>query len=368
MKVGFIGLGAMGRGMALNLVKAGFSVTVWNRSEEPVKALVEAGAREAKKPSDAAKVDVLISMLADDGVAHKVLLDGGVIDAMKKGTVHVNMASVSVAFGRAMAQLHARMGLGYVAAPVLGRPDVAAAGKLNIIAAGERRWIDKAQPLLEAMGQKVWPVGEAPERANVVKVGANFMLASAIEAMAEASTLTRAYGVSAQEFLDIVTNTLFASPAYQGYGKAIAEEKFEPAGFKMTLGYKDVGLALSAAGDERVPLPLAGVVRDRMLDAIANGDGDKDWAGLAAVAARHAHLDRRDQRGQDEAGESDENDDELEERSERTSWLRRSAKSRRAGDKSKTELSDVNDTAEQVDTREEPVKEQRPHPRNSDGE
>nr|WP_317450686.1 NAD-binding protein [Phytohalomonas tamaricis] len=217
------------------------------------------------------------------------------------------------------------------------------------------------------MGQKVWPVGEAPERANVVKIGANFMLASAIEAMAEASTLTRAYGVSAHDFLDIVTNTLFASPAYQGYGKAIAEEKFEPAGFKMTLGYKDVGLALSAAGDERVPLPLAGVVRDRMLDAIANGDGDKDWAGLATVAARQAHLDKRGtgestsnagntlQSGDAElAVESDEM-----EKSERTSWLRRSAKGRKGDAGDKPDMNDINDTAEQVDTREEPVKEPR---------
>jgi len=293
MKVGFIGLGAMGRGMAQQLLEAGHEVTVWNRSPEAAEALAEQGAKIAKTPADAARCEVLVSMLADDQAAHQVLVESKAIEAMKKGSVHINMATVSVAFARGMAALHERLGVGYVAAPVLGRPDVAAAGKLNIIAAGDPAQLERVRPVLDAMGQAVWPLGESPERANVAKIAANFMLASAIESMAEASTLTRAYGIEASDFLDIVTNTLFASPAYQGYGKMIAEARFEPAGFTMRLGHKDVGLALSAGDEQSVALPLGSAVRDRLLDALANGDGDKDWSGLAEVAARQAHLDKR---------------------------------------------------------------------------
>ncbi|MFC0383351.1 NAD(P)-dependent oxidoreductase [Chromohalobacter israelensis] len=293
MKIGFIGLGAMGCGMASQLLEAGHEVTVWNRSTEAVEALTRKGAKAAKTPADAARHEVLVSMLADDQAAHQVLIESKAVEAMKKGSVHINMATVSVAFARGMTALHDRLGVAYIAAPVLGRPDVAAAGKLNIIAAGDPAQIERVRPVLDAMGQAVWPLGESPERANVVKIAANFMLATAIESMAEASTLTRAYGIEASDFLDFVTNTLFASPAYQGYGKMIAEARFEPAGFTMRLGHKDVGLALRAGDERHVALPLGSAVRDRLLDALAHGDGEKDWSGLAEVAARQAHLDMR---------------------------------------------------------------------------
>ncbi|MGY3039337.1 3-hydroxyisobutyrate dehydrogenase-like beta-hydroxyacid dehydrogenase [Rhodanobacter sp. TND4EL1] len=294
MKIGFIGLGAMGSAMASNLVVAGHSVTVWNRSEAACAPLASLGAKVASTPDRAAQGEVLCSMLANDQAVREVFFDQGLIDAMDRGMVHVNHATISVALARELAQAHAERGLDYVAAPVFGRPDMAAAAKLNILAAGKSSAIERVQPLLQAMGSKVWPMGDAPERANVAKIAGNFMLASAIESMAEATALTRAYGVSAADFLDVMTQTLFAAPAYQGYGKLIAEGRYKPAGFALPLGFKDVGLAQAAGEAARVPLPFAGVLRDAMLEALAAGDAELDWSALALVAARRAHLDERD--------------------------------------------------------------------------
>lgn len=293
MKVGFIGLGAMGGAMASNLIKAGHEVTVWNRSPGPTEPLASLGAKVAKSADRAALGEVLFSMLANDQAVRDVFIDGGLIDAMDKGIVHVNHASISVALANELAQAHAHRGIDYIAAPVFGRPDVAAAGKLNILAAGSANAIERVRPLLEAMGSRIWPLGDEPDRANVVKIAGNFMLGAAIESMAEAAALTRAHGVSAGDFLDIMTSTLFAAPAYQGYAKHIAEQRYKPAGFALPLGYKDIGLALSAGDAKRVPLPLAGLLRDSLLEALAAGDEDVDWSVMAEVAARRAHLDER---------------------------------------------------------------------------
>ncbi len=294
MKVGFIGLGAMGSAMASNLLAAGHTVTVWNRSEAACEPLASLGAEVAKSAEGAALGEVLHSMLANDQAVREVILDSGLLDAMGAGTVHVNHATISVALAQQLSEEHAKRGLDYVSAPVFGRPDMAAAAKLNIVAAGKASAIEKVRPLLEAMGSKVWPLGDAPERANVAKIAGNFMLASAIESMAEATALTRAYGVSAADFLEVMTNTLFAAPAYQGYGKLIAEQRFKPAGFSLPLGFKDVGLAQAAAESARVPLPFAGVLRDSLLEALAGGDEDLDWAALSLVAARRANLEGRE--------------------------------------------------------------------------
>lgn len=295
MKVGFIGLGAMGSAMASNLIKAGHEVTVWNRSPGPTEPLASLGAKVARSADRAALGDVLFSMLANDHAVREVFIGGGLLDAMDKGIVHVNHASISVALAKELADAHAQRGIDYVAAPVFGRPDVAAAGKLNILAAGRVSAIERVRPLLEAMGSRIWPLGDEPERANVVKIAGNFMLGAAIESMAEASALTRAHGVSAGDFLEIMTSTLFAAPAYQGYAKLIAEQRYKPAGFALPLGYKDIGLALSAGDAQRVPLPLAGLLRDSLLEALAAGDDDVDWSIMAEVAARRAHLDDRKQ-------------------------------------------------------------------------
>jgi len=291
MQTGFIGLGAMGKGMAANLVDAGHDVLVWNRSTGPREALKERGARVADSAADAARCGVVMSMLSDDAAVRAVILDGGVLDALPEGGVHLNHATISVRLARELAELHRERGVHYLAAPVFGRPDMAAAGKLNVVCAGDADAIERVQPLLDAVGGRTWPLGTDPVRASVAKIAGNFMLASAIESMAEASTLCRAHGIEAADFLAIMTQTLFAAPAYQGYGKLIAESRYEPAGFPVRLGFKDVGLALEAGDDTRVPLPFANAVRQSLLEALAADEGNMDWAGLAKVAARRARLD-----------------------------------------------------------------------------
>jgi 3-hydroxyisobutyrate dehydrogenase-like beta-hydroxyacid dehydrogenase len=291
MTIGFIGLGAMGRNMAARLLQAGEPLIVWNRSPEPAQALAGQGARLALQPADAGKADVLFTMLADDAATRSVLLDGGVLAAMAPGSIHVNMATVSVAFGREMAVLHAGRGIGYIAAPVLGRVDVAAAGKLNILAGGPADLVARVQPYFDLMGQKTWRFGDAPEQANAVKLGANLTLACAIEAMGESSALVRAHGIGAAEFLDLLGQTLFAgSPVYKGYGGMIAQERYSPAGFKLSLGLKDVGLAVEAGRDKGVPLAFGNALVENLRDAMGQGDGELDLAALAKVTARRGGL------------------------------------------------------------------------------
>jgi 3-hydroxyisobutyrate dehydrogenase-like beta-hydroxyacid dehydrogenase len=288
MEIGFIGLGAMGKAMASNLIKAGHRVCVWNRSPDPVNALRKIGAEAATNVQDAFRGDLVISMLAEDGALRATLLDNGVIAAAPKGLLHINMATISVALAAELTTLHQQHGLGYVAAPVFGRPDVAASGNLNIVAAGPAGLLDRAQPVFDVLGQKTWRMGEEPVRANIVKIAGNFMIGAAIEAMGEATALTRGYGVSAGDLLEILSNTLFAAPVYKGYGGLIAEERYDPAAFKLKLGLKDIRLALAAGDGANVPLPMASLLRDNMLDAIAAGDGDRDFAALATVAQRRA--------------------------------------------------------------------------------
>jgi len=279
MDIGFIGLGSMGSAMASNALKAGHTVRVWNRSPDAAQALVNQGATLAASPAEAFTGDAVFSMLA---------VDSGLLAQAPKGTVHVNMATISVALAEELAKLHADHGVAYVAAPVLGRPDVAAAGKLNIVAAGPDAAIERVQPIFDVIGQKTWRVGTTAQHANLFKLGANFMLASAIEVTGEAAALMSGHGIDPHAFLDVITNTLFPGPVYQGYGRMIADNRYEPALFKARLGLKDVRLALAAADAVNAPLPVASVVRDNLIDALAQGDGDKDLAVLGRVAARRA--------------------------------------------------------------------------------
>jgi 3-hydroxyisobutyrate dehydrogenase-like beta-hydroxyacid dehydrogenase len=297
MKVGFIGLGSMGGAMASNLVAAGHQVTVWNRSDAASEKLASLGAKVASTPDRAVQCEVVCSMLANDQAVRDVFIDSGLLDAMDPGTVHVNHATISIALARELAEEHAKRNLGYVAAPVFGRPDVAAAGKLNVVVAGLSSAIEKAKPLLEVMAGKVWPMGDAPERANIVKLAGNFMIVTAIESMGEASTLARAYGVSTCDFIELMTSTLFASPVYQVYGKSIAEQRFQPPGFALPLGLKDVMLAQDAGHAAKVPMPLAGVLRDSLLEALADGAESMDLSALARVSERRANLDGRKKEG-----------------------------------------------------------------------
>lgn len=292
MHIGFIGLGKMGKAIAGRLVDAGHHVRVWNRSPQPVRELVARGAEAAPQAADTARAEVLMTMLAHDEAMRSVILDKGVLAAAAPGMIHVNLATISVALARELTELHRERNVGYVAAPVFGRPDVAAEGKLNIVVGGEAGVIDRVQTVLSAVGQKVWPVGGLPECANAVKIAGNFMIASAIEAMGEAVALTRAHGVGAGQFLDILTNTLFASPVYKGYGAMIAAERYQPAGFEVPLALKDIRLALAAGDALSVPMPFASVLRDNLLEALATGGAQDDWVSLARLAARRAGLDR----------------------------------------------------------------------------
>lgn len=288
MELGFIGLGTMGAPMVLNLLKAGHRVRVWNRSAAPLQALVSAGAEAVDTPALAASAEVLISMLGDDAAIRAVFLEAGAMQGLAAGSVHVNMSTVSVALAREMAALHKARGVGYVSAPVLGRVDVAAAGNLNILASGADEALARVQPLFDVLGRKTWSFGEDAERACVAKLSANLMIAAAIESTAEASTLANGYGISRADFIEMITSTLFAVPVYQGYGKLMVDQQFEPAGFKLSLGLKDVRLALEAGEAVQVPLPFASVLKDNLLDGMAHGQAEQDWASLSEVSDRRA--------------------------------------------------------------------------------
>ncbi len=289
MNIGFLGLGTMGKPMAANLVKAGHRVRVWNRAPEPVAALTTEGALAAKTPREAGSdAEVVISMLADDDATRAVVIDGGALDAMQPNTIHINMATVSVACARDLERRHHDKGLRYVAAPVLGRVNVAEAGQLNILAAGDPVALREVQPLFDILGQKTWMFGDRPEQANAVKLAVNTMIAAAIGAMGEGVALSQGYGILKADFIDLITSTIFAAPVYKGYGSAIAEERFESAGFKLALGLKDVRLTMEAAEAAHVPLPIASVLRDNHLDSLAHEEGHWDWAALARVSMRRS--------------------------------------------------------------------------------
>lgn len=282
MHIGFIGLGAMGAAMAANLLEKGHAVTVWNRSPGPVADLVAQGAQAAATIEDALRGDIVLSILAHDQAIRDVLLDA--LPRARAGLVHVNLATISTALARELTETHAALGLGYVAAPVFGRPPVARAGGLNVLAAGAPGAVAAAMPVLEALATKVWPMGEDPARANAVKIAGNLMIVSAVEAMGEATALGAAHGVPAADLLDMLTNTIFAAPIYKIYGAMIAEGRYHPPGFAADLALKDVRLA-QAAGDEKgLALPLADLVEGG-LETLLSGEGETpDLAALAEVS------------------------------------------------------------------------------------
>lgn len=290
MDIGFIGLGAMGSHIAENLVRAGNSVRVWNRSRPAVDALARVGARPVSTAREAFSGDAVFSMLADDAAVQAVI--DPLLEDAPRGLVHVNMSTISISLARDLAARHRARGVGYVAAPVFGRPEAAAAAKLNIVVAGEPADIARVEPLLAVIGQRTWPMGTQPERANVVKLAGNFMLGAAVEAMAEASAMAFRNGIAPADLLDVLTNGIFPAPSYKIYGAAMAEQRYDPPGFKLSLMLKDMRLALAAAEDGRVPMPLADVVHESLLEAVAHGQGDRDLAALAVTAMMRAGAEQ----------------------------------------------------------------------------
>jgi 3-hydroxyisobutyrate dehydrogenase-like beta-hydroxyacid dehydrogenase len=289
MDIAFLGLGTMGLPMAANLLKAGHRVHAWNRSPAPASKLAALGGTIAADPRSAAEdADVLITMLADDAATRSAVIETQAFAALEPGAIHINMATVSVALAAELAEIHRKQNTRYIAAPVLGRVNVAEAGRLNILASGDPDARAIVQPLFDVLGQKTWNFGERPERATAAKLAVNFMIASAIGTMGEAVALVQGYDVDKAGFLDLVTSTVFAAPVYQGYGSAIAQERFEPAGFKLALGLKDVRLAMEAAEQVNVPLPLASALRDTHIESLAHEEGHLDWAALSRTSMRRA--------------------------------------------------------------------------------
>jgi 3-hydroxyisobutyrate dehydrogenase-like beta-hydroxyacid dehydrogenase len=289
MKLGFIGLGQMGSGMAANLIRAGHEVTVYNRTPAKAQALVAKGTHAAAQVADACHGDAVFTMLAEDIAVEEIAFGkSGIIAHLGKSKIHVSMSTISVALSEKLTAAHAEAGQRYVSAPVFGRPEAAAAAKLFIVAAGAPDAVAACQPLFDAMGQRTFPFGDKPSVANLIKLSGNFMIASVIETLGEAMALVGKAGVDRHQYLDLLTSSLFNAPVYKTYGQLIADQKFEPAGFAAPLGLKDIRLALAAGENLRVPLPLANLIRDRFLTLLAQGGEKLDWSAIAQLAAKNA--------------------------------------------------------------------------------
>lgn len=290
MRISFIGLGNMGRPIAANLLKAKFDLVIWNRTPQSADDLVTAGATRAASPAEASDADVVMTMLADDAAVEQVAFDGRLVERLPAGSIHVSMSTISVRLSQRLAAAHHEHGSAYVSAPVFGRPAAAAEAKLFVISAGPASALEHVQPIFDAIGQRTFRFGDQPELANIVKLSGNFLIAAVIESLGEALALTRKSGVDPHAYIDMLTATLFGAPIYKTYGGLIADERYHPAGFRLPLGLKDVSLVLEAARDKNVPLPIASLVRDRMIEGLAQGLEDADWSVLGAVAARAAGL------------------------------------------------------------------------------
>jgi 3-hydroxyisobutyrate dehydrogenase-like beta-hydroxyacid dehydrogenase len=294
MKIGFIGLGRMGSGMAANLLKAGNDVTVYNRTPGKDQELVAQGAHAAAVVSAACKGDAAITMLADDNAIEVVAFgEQGIIKNLRKGAIHISMSTISVAMSEKLTEAHAKAGQRYISAPVFGRPDAAAAGKLFIVAAGTQSDITFCQPMFDALGQKTFAISDKPSAANLVKLSGNFLIAAAMEAMGEAIAFVGKGGVDLRRYLDLLTSTIFTAPIYKNYGNLIIEQKFEPAGFAAPLGLKDMRLLLAAAEDLRTPMPFGSIVHDRFLRLLAQGGDKLDWSAIGQLSAKDSGQNGR---------------------------------------------------------------------------
>lgn len=280
MQVGFIGLGSMGSAMALNLVRAGHDVRAWNRSKVTRDGVP--GVTLVDRAADAFQADAAFTMLSDDAAIREVILDAGLLASARPGLIHIVTSTISVAFARELERLHEEAGHGYVSAPVLGRPNVAASGQLNILAAGNADAVAAIEPLLAPLGKQVWKLGEIPARANAAKLACNMMIAMAIEAMAEGVVLTEGVGLDRADFFELILGTLFSGRAYESYSAQITGRSFEP-GFKARLALKDMQLAAELGNGIGRTLPMLEAVRDGLGRAVSAGLGEKDWSIMAQM-------------------------------------------------------------------------------------
>jgi 3-hydroxyisobutyrate dehydrogenase-like beta-hydroxyacid dehydrogenase len=291
MDVGLIGLGGMGTGMAKSLLRAGHRVTIYNRTRAKADALGAAGATVAATPADACRAGIVITMLADDAALEsQVFGDGGILASLPRGGVHISCSTVSVALSDRLTTAHSSAGQEFLSCPVFGRPDAAEAGRLAVVVAGPPEAVNRCKPLFESFGPKLLVVGEKPSLANVVKLSGNFLIASVLESLSEAIAFARKSGVDAGVLVEFLTSTLFNAPVYKTYGGLIVEGNYDKVGFALPLGLKDTRLVLQAAEAKSVPMPIASVVRDRFLTAMARGNANKDWSALGLIAAEDAGL------------------------------------------------------------------------------
>jgi 3-hydroxyisobutyrate dehydrogenase-like beta-hydroxyacid dehydrogenase len=291
VQAGFVGLGNMGRPMARNILEAGHQLTVYNRTRSRAEEVFKSGAQVAGTLAEACASGVVMTMLADDrAIEECVFSPEGILRALPANGIHVGLSTISTDLSRRLVEAHRARGQSFVAAPVFGRPEAAEAARLLVIAAGPSEAVERCWPLLGAIGRKLFVLGTDASAANAVKLAGNFLIASMLETLSEAFVLMRKSGVEPARFLEIVNGSLFQSPVYEIYGRLIVEERFEPAGFHLRLGLKDAGLVLRAAEALAVPMPLASLIRDQLLSAVARGQGDLDWSSLAKIAAENAGI------------------------------------------------------------------------------
>ncbi len=290
MEMGFIGLGEMGGAMARNLIKAGHTLTIYNRTRSRAEALRGEGATVAETPAAACAPGVVATMLADDAAVEAVVFGAqGVLEGLPRAGVHISHSTISTSLSRRLTDAHRERGQHFIAATVLGRPDAARAGRLVVMAAGPPEAVERCRPVLEAVGRKLFVVGSDPVGANTVKLAGNFLIAAMLESLGEAFALIQKSGIDRATFLEIV-GSFFQSPVYDNYGKIIAEQRYEPAGFKLRLGLKDLRLVTAAADETATPMPVASVIRDNLISGVAQGLSDLDWSAVARVAALRAGM------------------------------------------------------------------------------
>lgn len=282
----------MGAGMAQNLLRAGHELTVFNRSRDKAEPLAQQGAHVAASPAEAARnAEAVFSMLPDDHALEEVTFgDNGILAGLPEGATHISSSTISINTARRLTEEHQRRGRSFVTATVFGRPQAAESRQLLVLVAGDEKKLEQLSPLFDAIGRKTFVVGSEPLQANLFKLLGNFMLATVLETFGEAFAAVQKAGLDQHKFLEIM-GELFGSPVYKNYGQAIADEKFSPAGFALKLGLKDVRLAIEAAAEFDAPLPIASVVRDHFVSALAHGQEGLDWSSIALVSARNAGLD-----------------------------------------------------------------------------
>jgi 3-hydroxyisobutyrate dehydrogenase-like beta-hydroxyacid dehydrogenase len=286
--IGFIGLGNMGLPIARNLARAGYRLRVYNRTASKAQPLLEFdGVSVVQAPVEVASSGgIVLSMLADDHAVEQAT--AGLADALGASGLHVSLSTIAPA----TSTLLATQGCGYVAAPVFGRPDRAESAQLIVLSAGAAGDRERARPLLEVIGSAVFELGEDPASANAIKLAGNFLLMSAMEAMAEAFAFAEKHGVSRTRAAEVLTTTPLMANGYEGYGAAIAGGKFSPPGFRLHLGRKDTRLLLEAASALDVPMPIASLIMDRFTASANKGRSDLDWSAMVIEVFESAGLDK----------------------------------------------------------------------------